>query len=209
MIAAINNFHRILAGSDTTAGSTSSATSASSSTGFGNELDSQLALPNILSVFEGTAAYSGSSSPASTTPAAPLAPATQAATAQASVSQDPTAQPLSDSQAPTAQSVFGDQPWMQNPQGNAADGTTWNYNPIYFASQATAEQVASMVGGTVFQENAITSAPGTPLQQTTPNEMVQLPNGTVLNPGLIADFYDHGYSQSMVDQMIQNEIKGV
>ena len=202
MIAAITNFHHTTAGSGTTAGSTSATTSTSSSTGFGNELQSQLALPNILQVFEGTASPSGGSSSAPTTPATPAAQ-------PMSVTQPPSAQPPSVTQAPTAQSVFGDQPWMQDPQGSAADGTTWNYNPIYFASAATAAQVASMVGGTVFQENAITSAPGTTLQQTTPNEMVQLPNGTVLNPGLIADFYDHGYSQSMVDQMIQNEIKGV
>ncbi len=48
-----------------------------------------------------------------------------------------------------------------------------------------------------------------PFEQSQPNEMVQLANGTVVNPGLIADFYDHGYPQSFVNQMVQNEIKGV
>ena len=31
---------------------------------------------------------------------------------------------------------------------------------------------------------------------------VRLPNGAVINPGLVADFYSHGFSQSFVDQMI-------
>lgn len=188
MISAVTNY-RHTTGSPTEDAATAT-TASSNSSGFGSELQSQLSLPDILKVFEGTATPSGSSS----TPAAPATPA---------------AQPASPSQVPTAQSVFGDQPWMEDPQGAGADGSKWSYNPIYFATQATAQQVASMVGGTVFTEDAITSAPGTTLHQTTPNEMVLLPGGAVLNPGLIADFYDHGYSQSMVNQMIQNEIQGV
>jgi hypothetical protein len=39
--------------------------------------------------------------------------------------------------------------------------------------------------------------------------MVKMPNGSMINPGLVATFYTHGYSQSMVDQMIANEVKNV
>lgn len=195
MIAAITNYHHTSAASTT---NTSTATSAgTSSSSFGSELQSQIELPNILQVFEGTATPSGSSS----APAAAATPAAQATTA--------TVAPTTSTSAPTAQSVFGDQPWLQDPGGTGADGSTWDYNPIYFATPATAAQVASMVGGTVIQQNVMTPSAGSTLMQNQPNEMVQLSNGTVLNPGLIADFYDHGYSQSMVDQMIQNEIKGV
>jgi hypothetical protein len=64
-----------------------------------------------------------------------------------------------------------------------------------------------MVGGTVVQANEM--APNGPLGQDQPNEMVKLPNGGMINPGLVAGFYTHGYSQSMVDQMIANEVKNV
>src|SRR5271157_61316 len=137
---------------------------------------------------------------AATTPAAPQAGGAAPAT--------PAAQPGGPAEPPTAQSVFGDQPWIQDPQGSGL-GATWDYNPIYFATQATAAKVASMVGGTVIEQEVMTPTPGSPLQQSQLNEMVQLPDGTVVNPGLIADFYDHGYSQSFVDQMIHNGIQGV
>jgi hypothetical protein len=105
--------------------------------------------------------------------------------------------------------MFGDQAWMDNPQGTGPDNSSWSYNPIYFASEATAEKVAAMVGGTVIQQNVMTPTAGSPLQQSQMNEMVQLKDGSVINPGLVAGFFDHGYSKSFVDQMIQNEIKGV
>lgn len=111
--------------------------------------------------------------------------------------------------APTAESVFGANPWIENPTGTAPDGTTWSYNPLYFATEATANKVASMVGGQVIQQELMTPTAGSPLQQSQLNEMVQLKDGSVVNPGLIAGFYQHGYSQSMIDTMIQNEIQGV
>ena len=165
------------------------------STAFGAELSGQLALPDVRALFDSTyqAAASSTSTAQQTTAAADATSATQTA-----ASTDP----------PTAQSVFGDQPWIQDPQGTGPDSTSWSYNPIYFATDATAQQVASMVGGTVIQQEVMTPVSG-PFEQSQPNEMVQLANGSVVNPGLIADFYDHGYSQSFVNQMIQNEIKGV
>jgi hypothetical protein len=108
--------------------------------------------------------------------------------------------------APTAEGVFGPAPWLANPTGLAPDNSTYGYNPQYFATPETAAAVAALVGGKVVQTNVMTSAPGSPFQQQQPNQMVQLKNGALLNPGLVAGFYTHGYPQSMVDQMIANEI---
>ncbi len=111
--------------------------------------------------------------------------------------------------APTPEDAFGSNPWVQNPTGIGPDGTTYGYNSQYFATPTTAAAVAQMLGGTVVQMNAFTNAPGTTFQQQQPNEMVKLPNGGLINPGLVAGFYTHGYPQSMVDQMISNEVANV
>ena len=130
-----------------------------------------------------------------------LAACTEQAAGAAAGTQDADA-----SSAPTAQSVFGSQPWLQTPTGSYPDGSQFSYNPLYFATRQTADQIAAMVGGQVVEQNAL--APNGPIRQNTANEMIKLPNGTLVNAGLIAGFYDHGYSQSMVDHMIQDEIQG-
>ena len=66
-----------------------------------------------------------------------------------------------------------------------------------------------MVGGTVVAFNALGGPSGNPFVQSQPNEMVQLSNGAMINPGLVASFYTHGYPQSMVDQMVANEVANV
>ena len=111
--------------------------------------------------------------------------------------------------APTAQDVFGPAPWLNNPTGLAPDGTVYNYNSQYFATPQTAAAVAQMLGGTVVAVNEITSAPGSNFQQQQPNQMVRLSSGALINPGLVAGFYTHGYPQSVVDQMIANEVANV
>lgn len=111
--------------------------------------------------------------------------------------------------APTAEDVFGSNPWVANPTGMAPDGSIYGYNPQYFATPETAAAVARMVGGTVVPVNLMTSAPGSTFMQQQPNLMVQLKNGALINPGLVAGFYTHGYPQSMVNQMIANEIANV
>ena len=126
--------------------------------------------------------------PASSTPATPAAQTTGAP-------------------APTAESVFGT-PWISNPTGYSAFGTSWNFNPIYFATQQTAQTIAQQVGGKVIQTNAMLGDNDGPNAQTQKNFMVQLPNGGIINPGLVADFYNHGYSQQYIDQMIQMEVNG-
>jgi hypothetical protein len=62
-----------------------------------------------------------------------------------------------------------------------------------------------MVGGTVVQSNQFTGNGGVFTQQQ-PNLMVQLPDGHLINPGLVASFYAHGYPQSYVDQLVSNEV---
>ena len=146
-------------------------------------------------------------STAQTAASAATAPATVAAsTAQTEAATDAT-QADDSSSAPTAESVFGPTPWVANPTGMAPDGSSYGYNPMYFASAATAAKVAQMVGGKVVTSNQFTSADG-PFQQQQPNQMVELANGTLINPGLVAGFYTHGYPQSYIDFLVQNEIQG-
>jgi hypothetical protein len=106
---------------------------------------------------------------------------------------------------PTAQSVFGANPWMTNPTAMGPDGP-YALNPYYFATQQTANIVAQMVGGTVIQTNSFTPNGGG-FQQQQPNYMIQMPDGGLINPGLVASFYTHGYSQSFINQMITNEVQ--
>jgi hypothetical protein len=104
--------------------------------------------------------------------------------------------------------LFGANPWLADPTGNGPDGNVTHYNPVYFATQQTAQTVAGMLGGQVVQSVQITTAPGSPFQQNQPNYMVQLPNGGLVNPGFIADIYTHGWSQSFIDKNVANEVAG-
>lgn len=117
-----------------------------------------------------------------------------------------TSTPATSSGPPTPQSVFGANPWLTNPTGSGPTGT-YTYNPYYFATPQTAATVASMVGGQVVTMNSLSG--GDRFVQNQPNQMVQLPNGALINPGLVASFYTHGYPQSMVSQMIANEVANV
>jgi hypothetical protein len=124
-----------------------------------------------------------------------------AVTSMAQAAADPDS-PAQDA-APTAESVFGPNPWIANPTGTAPDGSSYGYNPLYFATAATAAKVAQMVGGKVVASNQLASAGG--YQQQQPNQMVELANGTLINAGQVAAFYTHGYPQSYIDMLIQNE----
>jgi len=117
-----------------------------------------------------------------------------------------TAAPATTSQmAPSMESLFGDNPWVSNAGGSGPYGD-YGYNKEYFATAATAAKVAQMLGGTVVQADAIT--PVGPFKQNQPNLMVQMPNGKLVNAGLVAGFYNHGYTQQAVDAMIASETKG-
>lgn len=103
--------------------------------------------------------------------------------------------------------LFGVNPWAADPTGSGP-GPTTHYNPIYFATPQTAQTVAQMVGGSVVSMNEITTSPGSPFQQNQPNLMVKLPNGGLINPGLVADIYTHGWNQAFVNQQVANEVAG-
>ncbi|HZT30583.1 MAG TPA: hypothetical protein VFA33_11900 [Bryobacteraceae bacterium] len=121
------------------------------------------------------------------------------------VSQNP-AQTAGPQSVPTVEGLFGPNPWQTNPTGYGPNGQTWSYNPLYFATRQTAETVAQMVGGTVVEQNQF--CPSGPLVQAQPNEMVQLPNGRVFNAGEFVGLFSHGYPQSYVDRLIQQELTG-
>jgi hypothetical protein len=107
--------------------------------------------------------------------------------------------------APTAQSLFGSNPWSTTAGGTGPNGS-YSYNSYYFATPQTAAKVADMLGGKVVAADAIT--PYGPFQQSEPNQMVQMPDGRLINAGLVAGFYDHGYTQQTVDKMIAAEVSG-
>ncbi|HUK15465.1 MAG TPA: hypothetical protein VLW65_03595 [Bryobacteraceae bacterium] len=114
-----------------------------------------------------------------------------------------------DNQVLTAEQVFGANPWVTDPTGTGPNGITFGYNPLYFATPSTAAQVAQMVGGKVVEDNEFTkNTPGDPFAQQQANEMVELPDGGLINPGLIASLYTHGLPQWEVNQAIANDVAG-
>jgi len=114
--------------------------------------------------------------------------------------------PPSHDAPPTAESVFGPNPWLSNPGGQGPNGIVYSYNRIYFATPATAAKVAQMMGGKVVETYAIT--PYGPFQQNQPNQMVQLPDGRLINAGLVADYFSHGWPQSLIDRAIAADVAG-
>jgi hypothetical protein len=173
-------------------------------TPFGDVLVDELATPNLLGLCTAKPAVAAApvhslaaESVATVAPAAPAAPpaATTGARAPA-VSTDPNA-------GPTAESLFGPDPFMKNPAGHGPNGKNWQYNPAYFATRHTADTIAKMIGGTVVERNAI--CPSGPMIQDQVNEMIVMPDGRELNAGLIADIFNHERCQSVVARMFLEE----
>jgi hypothetical protein len=179
-------------GTATTASQTTSQSGSSSASSF----STVLAAASAEAAGTGATTSSAASSTGNASTTAVTTNSTQAATTSTASAADDPAGPL-----------FGASPWVTNPTGTGPAGVT-NYNPIYFATTQTAQTVAQMVGGTVVSMNDITSAPGSPFQQSQPNLMVQLPNGGLINPGLVADIYTHGWNQSFENQQVANEVAG-
>jgi len=101
----------------------------------------------------------------------------------------------------TAETVFGDNVWLTAPSGSSDSGSSYSFNPTYFATKETAEKVAQMLGGTVVVANAMVGDTG-PFHQSVPNYMVELANGHHVNAGLTATYFTHGWSQSQIEQML-------
>src|SRR5262249_27333066 len=110
-----------------------------------------------------------------------------------------TAPPASQSDIRTVESMLGSDPFMKDPGGVGPTGS-YSYNPMQFATRATADKLAQMYGGTVVETDAMT--PYGPYHQNQPNELIQFPNGTVLNAGLMVSYFNRGYTQSQVDQFV-------
>jgi hypothetical protein len=162
------------------------------------------------SVLSGGLAAAGAASAAArsaATAAAVSAAATANSTAAAAATPAPAAATSDPNAVLTAEQVFGANPWVTDPTGSGPNGLTFGYNPLYFASASTAAEVAQRVGGKVVEDNEFAKdAPGDPFAQQQPNEMVELPNGALINPGLIASLYTHGYANWEVNQAISNEV---
>jgi len=80
-------------------------------------------------------------------------------------------------------------------------------NPDYYASAATASNLATLLGGKAVNV-PIAISPGDPYTYSTAAQnqwFIQLPDGAMLNAGAVATMYTHGYPASMVVQMISNE----
>jgi hypothetical protein len=157
--------------------------------------------PSFSTVFASLATAATSGATVASTAPAP-ASLTAPSTTPAAVSTTP-----ADASDDSNGSPFGANPWLTDPTGSGP-GPATNYNPIYFATAQTAQTVAQMTGGTVVSEDVFTSAPGSPFQQDQPNLMVQLPNGGLINPGLVADIYTHGWNQAFENQQVANEVAG-
>lgn len=101
---------------------------------------------------------------------------------------------------PTAIQLFGPAPWVTDPAPIAASpsGIPINFNPIQFATAATAALLCAIVEAgcrlpkgncIVVQQNACT--PFGPFHQNQPNEMLFfVPDGSLHNAGLIAKWFD-------------------
>ena len=141
--------------------------------------------------------------PAST--ATPAVPATSVHTIGSVMLGGPVVNPVVTEpvMAPTAESLFGPNPWISDAGGKGPAGT-YSYNKYYFATPETAAKVAQMLGGKVVATNDIT--PFGPFVQNQPNQMVQMPDGRLINAGIIASYYDRGATQQSVDALIKAEI---
>lgn len=176
--------------------STTTVHAASQNTSAASAADSSA--PSFTAVFAAMAAAAA----AAGTTVASTAPAPAGSAAPAAASPAP-----ADATGDPAGPLFGPNPWLTDPTGSGP-GPVTHYNPVYFATPQTAQTVAQMVGGTVVSTDVFTSAPGSPFQQDESNLMVQLPGGGLVNPGLIADIYTHGWTQGFVDQQVANEVSG-
>lgn len=129
---------------------------------------------------------------------------------------------------PTQAQLFGSSPFVVDPApGGVGPWGAYAYNKIYFATLATAQTVAKMLGGVVEEAYAIT--PFGPFKQNQPNLMVRMPilakdteaaangqgddqgrpidpKGRLINAGIVADLFGHGYMQINIDKMIMEEV---
>lgn len=101
--------------------------------------------------------------------------------------------------------VSGSSPYMALATGNGPTGS-FSLNPQNYATGQYAQAVANQTGGTVTQ--ATPYAPGSPFYTNQPQNLVTEGNGNIINPAVLAQLYGHGYSQSYVNNLVQNYLNG-
>lgn len=149
---------------------------------------------------KGTPGTAGSTTPIfgsgdSTQPATPGVPSVGSTTPPSAI---PTANP------------YGNSPFAANPGFTGPNGPG-GYNPQTFATQSTAQQIASQYGGTVISNPSagLLGAPSSPFQTNQPQYMIQMPNGTIIDPAKIASLYANAgpggltaYDQAQVQDVL-------
>jgi hypothetical protein len=180
----------------------SAAPAAQADTDFGNTLADASGEPPEYSVSPLLRQlFPGGSLPAagfSCEPQDPVSPLLRQLFPGVSVAAEPVPAPPA---PPTAEELFGPSPWLANPTEKLPDGRELSLNPYYFATPETAAVVAGMLGGEVVEMNMFT-AEGSPVAQQQPNQMVRMPDGRLVNAGLVASYYDLGLPQSYIDQLV-------
>jgi hypothetical protein len=100
--------------------------------------------------------------------------------------------------------------YMQGETGTGPAGTTpTSYNPYYYADTQTAQAIAQQLGGSVVQGDPFGFAPNSTFTAPQAN-MIQLPNGTVVDAGQIAQM-EANYAQDPVQlqSLLNNYLTGV
>jgi hypothetical protein len=159
-------------------------------------------------------ASAGCEAPATAAPvAAPSQPKTlqAAAPTQTAAATTPAPSCFPGTNIPT-QNPFGPDPYFANPTQNifAGNGSSQMIQqplaPYLFPTQQTAQTAAQLFGGTVVVQTPDAVSPFT-LNQ--PTHMVRLPNGTEINPGIIAHFYDtRSDTPAQLQQLVQDVLNG-
>lgn len=129
--------------------------------------------------------------PASKAPAAPAPTATPLTAPAPAVAPGP------------SKLEIGDDAFVAQPTGKMPDGRSYGFNPVYFASDETAQKIADLVGGIVVKRADLVDTGGFAQDQL--NNMIQMPNGKLINAGLLASVFTHGYSEYYCEQFIARE----
>jgi hypothetical protein len=103
-----------------------------------------------------------------------------------------------------ATDVFGADVWFTNPTGTGPAGDFRFVDIADWATLATANKVASIIGGSVVQSDPYAGAPTGKINQ--PMYKVQLADGTLINAGEVAAYFTHGMSLDDVATAIVAEI---
>ena len=135
-----------------------------------------------------------------------------------------------DGTLPSFTEIFGDSPFVSKPGGKGPLGP-YEYNEIYFATQATAQIIADTLGGTVEEAEAETPSVGSPFKQNQKNFMVRMPmlpddqasldndddpqdnlgrpidpKGRLVVAGKIAELFKGGQGVDEINRLISEEI---